>query len=103
VGRSDDKWLTADEAASYLKVSRSTVYRWVKEGRLSLYHLGPATSRFNRKDLDQLAHSPRPRGDEFLDLCSGTAEIIRQDLSRQQLPDSVQLLRSLRRERGEGL
>jgi len=31
------EWLTPAEAAVYLKVSRVTIYRWIKIGRLKVY------------------------------------------------------------------
>ena len=48
-------WLTATEAAAYLKVKPRTILQWAKEGRLKGYRLsGTAlvTWRFLRSDLD---------------------------------------------------
>jgi excisionase family DNA binding protein len=49
------EWLTAAEAAKYLKVKPRTVLQWAKEGHLKGYRLsGTArvTWRFLRSDLD---------------------------------------------------
>jgi excisionase family DNA binding protein len=48
-------WLTATEAAAYLKVKPRTVLQWAKDGQLKGYRLsGTArtTWRFLRADLD---------------------------------------------------
>ncbi len=48
------EWLTVAEAAKHLKVSRPTIFRWMRSGRLSFYKFGNAT-RFKREDIDQMA------------------------------------------------
>ncbi len=35
------EYLTIDEVAERLKVSRRTVYRWIERGELPAYKLGP--------------------------------------------------------------
>jgi excisionase family DNA binding protein len=47
------EWLTVKEAASYLKVSRSTIFRRIKEGKLKPYKSGKIT-RILKDDLDRL-------------------------------------------------
>jgi len=50
-----DKWLTLDEAASYLKVSKPSLYRFCADGRLPFFKLaGTGGRRFRRADLDAL-------------------------------------------------
>ena len=51
----DKRWLNPAEAAEYLGVAVSTLYRWRKEGRLQFYRLGARVSRIKREDLDALA------------------------------------------------
>ncbi len=51
------EWLTLPEGAAYLRVAKSTLYRWIRQGRLPLYHLGEKVARVKRADLDALAHS----------------------------------------------
>ena len=55
------EWLTVAEAADYLRVSRDTIYRWAREGRLTLYKLGSLT-RLKRSELDSLI-VPKGRGE----------------------------------------
>jgi len=47
------KWLSEKEAQEYLGVSRSTLYRWQKEGKLKVYKLG-RQRRYQQEDLDAL-------------------------------------------------
>jgi len=50
-----DEWLTLDEAAAYLKVSKPSVYRFCSEGRLPFFKLaGTGARRFRREDLNAL-------------------------------------------------
>ena len=56
-----DEWLTLDEAAAYLKVSKPSIYRFCAEGRLPFFKLaGTGARRFRRSDLDALLEPGRP-------------------------------------------
>ena len=46
-------WFTVQEAGEYLGVSEPTIYRWMKEAKLSFYKVGDAT-RFKRENLDMV-------------------------------------------------
>lgn len=46
--------LTIAETARQLKVSTITVQRWLKQGRLRAYRLGPRSIRIRRSDLNDL-------------------------------------------------
>ena len=49
------EWYTIDEAAEYMGVSKRTIYKWTKEGRLRTYRLGAeCIRRFRREDLDKV-------------------------------------------------
>jgi excisionase family DNA binding protein len=48
-----NRWYTVSEAAEYLGVSEPTIFRWMREGRLSFYKVGGST-RFSREGLDAL-------------------------------------------------
>jgi excisionase family DNA binding protein len=58
-GRLEDLVTIAD-AARLLKVSTVTLHRWLKQGRLPAYHVGPRAVRIRRRDLDALL-TPRAR------------------------------------------
>jgi excisionase family DNA binding protein len=47
------EWMTVDEAAEYLRCSRSTIYRRIKDGELKLYKAGKM-ARLKKEDLDKL-------------------------------------------------
>ena len=54
-------WLTIREAADYLKVNVSTIYRWCDEGRLPFYELESGGGRrFKQDDLDALLRTASP-------------------------------------------
>ena len=55
-------WLTIQEAADHLKVSKPTIYRWMRGGRLTFYKMGNST-RFRRDHVDAIA-SKRTSQDE---------------------------------------
>ena len=48
----DDVFLSLEEAASHLGVSKRTVDRMAREGRVTWYRLG-TRKRFKRRDLDE--------------------------------------------------
>ena len=56
------EWYTVDEASEYLGVSRRTIYKMTKEGRLKTYLLSEKrTRRIRREDLEKV---PRLLEDE---------------------------------------
>lgn len=55
------EWFTVEEAAQYLCVSKRTIYKLTKEGRLPAFRISRERHRrFRKEDLDRV---PRP-GDE---------------------------------------
>jgi excisionase family DNA binding protein len=56
------EWFTVEEAAEYLCVSRRTIYKLTKEGRLPAFRIGKERHRrFRKEDIDRV---PRP-GEEI--------------------------------------
>ena len=52
------EWFTVEEAAEYLCVSKRTIYKLTKEGRLPAFRIGKERHRrFRKEDLDRV---PRP-------------------------------------------
>ncbi len=52
------EWFTVEEAAEYLCVSRRTIYKLPKEGRLPAFRIGKERHRrFRKEDIDKV---PRP-------------------------------------------
>lgn len=59
------EWFTVEEAAEYLSVSKRTIYKLTKEGRLPAFRIGQERHRrFRKEDLDKV---PRP-GDEAVNM-----------------------------------
>ena len=55
------KWYSIGEAAEYLDVGEPTIYRWMREGKITYRKVGDST-RFWQEDLDsvmQVFHSGR--------------------------------------------
>lgn len=50
----EDGWLTVAEACRYLKITRATLYRWARAGRLPMYKLGQRGTRLRQADLNAL-------------------------------------------------
>jgi excisionase family DNA binding protein len=49
-----DDYVTTSEAANILGINRVTLHRWVKQGTLRAYSLGPRRVLFKRSDLSEL-------------------------------------------------
>lgn len=55
------EWFTVEEAAEYLRVSKRTIYKLTKDGRLPAFRIGQERHRrFRKEDLDK---APRPSED----------------------------------------
>jgi len=54
-----DKWLTMDELAEYLKMGRTKLYRMAQEGEIPASKVGNQW-RFDREEIDQWMKSRRP-------------------------------------------
>jgi excisionase family DNA binding protein len=116
--------LTLGEAAKLLKVSIVTLRRWIKQGRLPAYHVGPRKVRIKRSDLIK-AFTPtyqeevnvmpekipiRPLTDEevkeglaALKEADAVIEAIRERRGGQPLDSSVPLIRRAREMRAKQL
>ena len=52
------EWFTVEEAAGYLCVSKRTIYKLTKEGRLPAFRMGRERHRrFRKEDLDKVPRS----------------------------------------------
>jgi len=54
-----DKWLTIDELADYLKMGRTKLYRMAQDGEIPASKVG-SQWRFDREEIDQWMKSQRP-------------------------------------------
>ncbi len=52
--KSEEEWYTIEEAAGYLDISEPTLYRWMRDGKISYYKVGNST-RFKKHNLDMVA------------------------------------------------
>jgi excisionase family DNA binding protein len=116
--------LTLPEAAKLLKVSVVTLRRWIKQGRLPAYHVGPRKVRIKRHDLtkaftptaqEEVSTMPerimvRPltdaevsQGLAALKEADAVIEAIRERRGGQPLDSSVPLIRQARETRAKHL
>lgn len=51
---STEEYLTIADTAQALRVSTVTVHRWIKQGRLPAYHVGPRKVLVRRADLTKV-------------------------------------------------
>jgi len=68
------EWFTVEEAASYLRVSKRTIYKWSSNERLPVYLIGDRRHRRYRKDdLDNVPrraeHQKKTRPGVEIRLC----------------------------------
>jgi len=59
-----DDYVTTSEAAQLLGINRVTLHRWVKQGTVRAYSLGPRRVLFKRSDLDTLLKPMQREGVE---------------------------------------
>lgn len=52
--------ITLQEASRRLRVSRATLYRWSRQGRLRLVQLGPRATRVREEDLIRMQEQAMP-------------------------------------------
>jgi excisionase family DNA binding protein len=51
-GNMPDEWFILAELADWLKISRTTAYRFIRERRIPAYRIGRAT-RVRRRDVER--------------------------------------------------
>ena len=56
----NDKWLTIDELAGYLKMGRTKLYRLSQEGRIPTSKVG-GQWRFDREEIDKWMKTMQPQ------------------------------------------
>jgi excisionase family DNA binding protein len=66
-----ESWFTVERAARFLDVSEPTIWRWMREGRLSHFKVGKAT-RFKIEDLEAVARrvTAKQAGRELASRCA---------------------------------
>jgi excisionase family DNA binding protein len=48
------RWGTVNDAADYLGLSTRTIRRWIADGVIAAYRVGPAMIRIDLNELDEL-------------------------------------------------
>ncbi len=73
------KWYTIKEAAKYLSIGEPTLYRWMRDGKITFRKIGDST-RFLREDLDSFVQvfpsdKDLEKVKEICPVCHGTEVI----------------------------
>lgn len=121
----DEDYITTEEALRLLKISRSTLWRWVGQGELPAYRLGRRRVLIKRSDLEKLIRPAREEKGELHGHMNGERKRLHLPLSAEEqkqglaaleaaerfsaelrnrhggrlLPDSVQSIREMRDKR----
>lgn len=74
----DEEYLTVAEAASFFKVSQSTIWRWIDQGDIPAYRVGRRRIRLKRGDL---VHVVTPARRETKEVHAEDLEDLRRPLS----------------------
>ncbi len=102
-------FMSVKEAAEYLRVSESTIWRWLHEGRLPSVKIGNSR-KIRCEDLDWVIREEAPsynwRGSsglldkiELVDALERHLDLIRKRLGGNIPVDSVELLHEIREEK----
>jgi excisionase family DNA binding protein len=59
----DDRWLSVEEIAEHLGVTKDSVYRWIEKRRLPAHKVGKLW-KFKKDEVDAWVRSGRTRDDE---------------------------------------
>ena len=62
------EFYTVSEAARVLDVSRTTIWRWIDEGKLPAYRVGGRTIRIRRQDVDEMLRPVTTQSTEHGDI-----------------------------------
>ena len=118
-----EEYLTVAQAAAFLHVSQSTIWRWIEQQELPSYRVGHRRVWIKKADLERLITPARPSGNErgaapvevplpppltgegkreALAALEAAKRLRRQILAQRGgklFPDSSELLREMREER----
>jgi excisionase family DNA binding protein len=91
--------ITVAEAALLLRVSQVTIHRWLKQGRLRAYHVGPRAVRLRQADLDSALRPVEPAPMPVSSQSHGAIAVIEPrpltDEERRQAREVLQAMRAL--------
>ena len=56
----DDKLLTITDAAQMLNISRQSLYRWAKDGKIQMIKIADNATRIKQSDIERLINEATP-------------------------------------------
>lgn len=87
------------QAARYLGVNPSTIWRWIEAERLQAYRVGPRTIRIKKDDLDQIIRptaAAKRKEETMNEFASSSASLAIRPLSDKEREHGLQVLRAAR-------
>lgn len=90
-GLGDGELLTLREAARLLKLSTVTLQRWIRQGRLPAYQVGPRKVRILRGDLDKVLRPAQREGVRHTKEAITTLSV--PPLNNEQVQEALEALR----------
>lgn len=96
----DEDSLTVAEAARLLKVSPSTIWRWINQGQLPAYRVGQRRVRLNKAELARLITPAREQREESGAMDERERALLR-PLMEEEQAQALQALADARRLRSE--
>jgi excisionase family DNA binding protein len=85
----DHEYLTVAEAAALLRVGPSTIWRWIKAGRLPAHRLGPRTVRIHRADVEAMEQPEAVPAPSLVPPRSMTLEEAKASIGRRASPEEL--------------
>ena len=100
------EFYTVTEAARLLDVSRTTIWRWINDGRLGAYRVGGRTIRIRRQDVRKMLRPTRDDIEEKRDIWANydptrALEALRACRGMLRGVDREQLLKDIHNARGQ--
>lgn len=90
-----DDYISVREAAALLRVSQSTMWRWVKAGDVRSFRLGPRRVRVRRSDLPGLLRPARSEEPPPSQTATNVGELTESE--RVQMLEALEALRDFRK------
>lgn len=89
-------WLTRDEAAAYVGCEKRTLDRYIADGTLVAYKLGPRAIRIKRSDLDAIMQPVGSARTSDVDPITTAMSIVQELFAKHGITDPSQAKRLIR-------
>lgn len=95
-------YFTVAQAAQHLKVSHSTVWRWIEAGTLPAHRVGPKAIRIMKRDLKKIIHPANEKeGKPSRETTTDSTSRLRRTLTDQEARRRLMVLQKLTASRAQ--